>query len=69
MRKVALLAAVVLSAVFANPSSSVAATDEELYNLNKNTHLFIKDLWNPYAASATPAAASKAAKKKKAKAA
>lgn len=70
MRKVALLAAVALSAVFANTSSSIAATDEEFYNLNKNTHLFLKDLWNPAAVTAqpaAPAAGAKVAKKKKSK--
>ena len=66
MRKIALLAAVVLSAAFANTSTSYAATDAELYNLNKNTHLFLRDAWNPYAATAKPAAApgKKMAKKK-----
>ena len=39
MRKVALLAAIALSALFANTSSSTAAEDE-FYNLNKNTFLF-----------------------------
>ena len=67
MRKVALLAAVALSAVFANTSSSIAATDDEFYNLNKNTHLFLKDLWNPAAVTAQPAAGVKVAKKKKSK--
>ena len=70
MRKVALLAAVALSAVFANTSSSIAATDEEFYNLNKNTYLFLKDAWNPAAATAqpaAPAAGAKVAKKKKGK--
>ena len=65
MRKVALLAAIALSVVFANTSTSVAATDTELYNLNKNGHDFVRDLWNPYAATAKPAAAPKAAKKAK----
>jgi hypothetical protein len=67
MRKIALLAAFALSAVFANTSSSNAATDAELMNLNKDAHNFIRDAWNPYAATATPAAGPKAkrmAKKK-----
>jgi hypothetical protein len=69
MRKVALLAAFALSVVFANTSSSNAATDEELYNLNKNSHMFVRDLWNPYAATSAPTAATKGKKvaKKKSK--
>jgi hypothetical protein len=69
MRKVALLAAVALSAVFANTSSSIAATDE-FYNLNKNTFLFMQ---GPFGAGvqaapdAAPAAGPKVAKKKKGK--
>jgi hypothetical protein len=58
MRKIALLAAVVLSAAYANTSPSHAATDAELYNLNKNTHVFLRDAWNPYAATAKPAKAT-----------
>lgn len=67
MRKVALLAAVLLSAAFANVNTSYAATDEELMKLNKSTHDFLRDAWNPYAATSAPAAATKgkkAAKKK-----
>jgi hypothetical protein len=66
MRKIALLAAVALSAAFANTSTSYAATDAEFYNLNKNTHLFVRDAWNPYAATSKPAAApaKKVSKKK-----
>lgn len=69
MRKLALLSVVVLSAAFANTTTSYAATDEELMNLNKNTHLFVRDLWNPYAATSKPAAAAPKAKmaKKKSK--
>jgi hypothetical protein len=63
MRKIALLAAVVLSAAFTSPS--FATTDAELYALNKNTHSFMKDLWNPYAATATPAGPTKKMAKKK----
>jgi hypothetical protein len=64
MRKIALLAAVVLSAAFANPSTSYAQGGDA--NLNKNTHLFVRDAMNPYAATAKPAAApgKKVAKKK-----
>jgi len=61
MRKVALLAAIALSVAFLNTSTSVAATDAELYNLNKNGHDFVRDLWNPYAATSKPAAAPKTA--------
>ena len=67
MRKVALLAAIALSVVFLNTSTSVAATDAELYNLNKNGHDFVRDLWNPYAATSKPAAAPKAKKMAKKK--
>ena len=69
MRKAALLAAIALSAVFANTSSSGAMTDAEWYNLNKNGHNFVRDAWNPYAATSKPAAAPKAKKvaKKKSK--
>jgi hypothetical protein len=64
MRKIALLTAVVLSAAYANTGTSYAATDAELYNLNKNTHLFMRDAWNPYAATARPATGKKIARKK-----
>ena len=67
MRKIALLAAVVLSAAFANTSTSYAVTDAELYSLNKNTHMFVRDAWNPYAATAKPAAPGKKMAKKKSK--
>jgi hypothetical protein len=67
MRKIALLAAVALSAAFANTSTSFAATDAEFYSLNKNTHMFLHDAWNPYAATAKPAAPAKKMAKKKSK--
>ena len=70
MRKVALLAAVALSAVFANTSSSVAATDEDVANLNKNTFLFLQGPFGAAAQAApaaAPAAGAKVAKKKKSK--
>jgi hypothetical protein len=63
MRKVALLTAVVLSAMFANTSSSVALTDEELYKMNKSTH----DLFRGAAVAGQPAAAEPAMKHKKKK--
>lgn len=71
MRKVALLAAVVLSAAFSNISTSYAA-DEDIANLNRNTFLFLGDLFNPAAtaqpaAAPAPAAEVKVAKKKKSK--
>ena len=68
MRKVALFAAVALAAAFANTSPSRAADD--VASLNKNTHLFLADVFNPYAATSKVAAASdkkgKKGKKKKA---
>jgi hypothetical protein len=69
MRKIALLTAFALAVVFANTSSSNAATDAELYALNKDAHNFVRDLWNPYAATSAPAAATKGKKvaKKKSK--
>jgi hypothetical protein len=67
MRKVLFLAAVVLSASFATTSPSIAAPGDDLYNLNKNTHMLMRDLWNPYAATAQAAAPAKVAKKKKMK--
>ncbi len=68
MRKVALLAAIVLSAVVANVSSSRAA--EDAADLNKNTFMFLQ---GPFGPSAQPAgaraepAAAKAGNKKKSK--
>jgi hypothetical protein len=65
MRKLALLAAVALSAAFfATPSTPSYAQGTDL---NPNTTKFVRDAWNPYAATAQPAAAAKAAKKKKGK--
>jgi hypothetical protein len=67
MRKIALLAAVVLSAALANTSTSYAQQGGDAwYNLNKNAHMFVRDAWNPYAATARPAAApGKRGKKKR----
>jgi hypothetical protein len=68
MRKVALLAAVVLSVSFANTSTSIAAGEVvDLYKLNINSHNFVRDAWMPYAATAKAAAPAKAAKKTKKK--
>jgi hypothetical protein len=67
MRKVALFAAVALAAAFANTSPSRAADD--VASLNKNTQLFLTDVFNPYAASSKVAAApAKKGKKGKKKA-
>ena len=65
MRKVALLAAVIVAAAFSStPNVAVAQAQD----LNPNTTKFLQDAFNPYAATATPAApAGKAAKKKKGK--
>ena len=70
MRKVALLSAVVLAAVFSStPSSAQSAppTPDEIYNLNKSTHLFLQGPMGPAAQTAAAPAAAKPAKKKKAK--
>ena len=45
-----------------------AEAGEKLYNLNKNTHLFVRDVLNPYAATAKPAAPAMKAHKKMKKA-
>jgi len=66
MRKVALLAAVVLSAAFMVAPSSVAAQDA-FFEANKNGFMFVRDVLNPYAASSKPAEGPKAAKAKKKK--
>jgi hypothetical protein len=72
MRKVALLAAFGLSVAFLSISSTVPASAQAVQDLNKNTHLFLKDLFNPAAAAPAPAkggkkvAAKKGKKKKKA---
>jgi hypothetical protein len=60
MRKVALLAAVIVAAAFSSTSNVAVAED-----LNPNTTKFVSDALNPYAATATPAASAKAAKHKK----
>jgi hypothetical protein len=65
MRKVALLAAVALSAAFANTTPSVA--QDNFYEMNKNTFLFLQGPGGPSAAVAQPAAAPKVAKAKKKK--
>lgn len=66
MRKIALSLAVLVAAGFSSTPSS-AATDEELYSLNKNTHMLMRAAWSPVAATAAPAAPAKAAKKGKKK--
>jgi hypothetical protein len=60
MRKVALLAAVIVTAAF---SSNVAVAQGQ--DLNPNTTKFVRDAINPYAATAKPAAPAKAAMHKK----
>ena len=63
MRKVALLAAVIVAAALSSTSNVAVAED-----LNPNTTKFLQDAFNPYAATATPAApAAKAHHKKKKK--
>jgi hypothetical protein len=64
MRKVALLAAVALSASFANTTPSVA---QDFYQLNKSTFLFLQGPGGPAATAAAPAPASKVARKKRSK--
>jgi hypothetical protein len=66
MRKVALLAAIVLSAAFMTAPSSVVAQDA-FYEANKNGFMFVRDILNPYAASAKPAETPKVAKARKKK--
>jgi hypothetical protein len=61
MRKVALLAAVIVAAAFSSTSNVAVAQGQDL---NPNTTKFVRDAVNPYAATATPAA-PKAAKHKK----
>jgi hypothetical protein len=63
MRKVALLAAVIVAAAFSSTSNVAVAED-----LNPNTTKFISDALNPYAATATPAAPAMKAHKKMKKA-
>jgi hypothetical protein len=55
MRKVALLAAVVMAAAFSTSSNiAIAQTDQ-----NPNTTKFMQDAMNPYQATSKPAAAPK----------
>lgn len=61
MRKVALLAAVIVAAAFSSTSNVAVAQGQDL---NPNTTKFVRDAVNPYAATATPAA-PKAAKHKR----
>ena len=67
MRKVALLAAIALPALFANTSLSIAAGENDIYELNKNTFMFLQGPGAPVAAAPAEPAAVKVAKKKKAK--
>ena len=60
MRKVALLAAVIVAAAFSSTSNVAVAED-----LNPNTTKFVADALNPYAATATPAAPAMKARHKK----
>lgn len=65
MRKVALLAAVIVAAAFSSMSNMAVAQGQDL---NPKTTKFLQDAVYPYAATATPATpAGKAAKKKKGK--
>ena len=65
MRKVALLAAVLVAAAFS--STSNVAVAQQGQDLNPNTTKFVRDAVNPYAATATAAAPAKAMKKGKKK--
>jgi len=62
MRKVALLAAVIVAAAFSSTSNVAEAQGQDL---NPNTTKFVRDAVNPYAATAKAAAPAKAAKHKK----
>jgi hypothetical protein len=62
MRKVALLAAVIVAAAFSSTSNVAVAQGQDL---NPNTTKFVRDAVNPYTATAKPAAPTKAAKHKK----
>jgi hypothetical protein len=66
MRKVALLAAVIVAAAFSSTSNVAVAQGQDL---NPNTTKFVRDAFNPYAATAKPAApaAGKKAGKTKSK--
>ena len=61
MRKVALLAAVIVAAAFSSTSNVAVAQGQDL---NPNTTKFVADALNPYAATATPAAPAMKAHKK-----
>jgi hypothetical protein len=62
MRKVALLAAVMVAAAFSSTSNVAVAQAQDL---NPSTTKFLHDAVNPYAATMAPAAPAKAAKHKK----
>ena len=62
MRKVALLAAVIVAAAFSSTSNVAVAQGQDL---NPNTTKFVRDAVNPYAATAKAAAPAKAAMHKK----
>ena len=67
MRKAALVTAVVLAAAFSStPSSAQSAppTPDEIYNLNKSTHMFLQGPMSAAAESAAAPAGAKYAKKK-----
>jgi hypothetical protein len=66
MRKVALLAAVMVAAAFSSTSNVAVAQGQDL---NPTITKFLHDAVNPYAATATPAEPAKKAhhKKKKSK--
>ena len=64
MRKVALLAAVIVAAAFSSTSNVAVAQGQDL---NPNTTKFLHDAVNPYAATAKPAAPAMKAHKHKAK--
>jgi hypothetical protein len=62
MRKVALLAAVIVAAAFSSTSNVAVAQGQDL---NPNTTKFVRDAVNPYAATAKPAAPAMHKKHKK----
>jgi hypothetical protein len=64
MRKVALLAAVMVAAAFSSTSNVAVAQGQDL---NPNTTKFLQDAVNPYAATAKPAAPAAKAHKHKMK--
>jgi hypothetical protein len=65
MRKVALLAAVLVAAAFSSTSNVAVAQGQDL---NPNTTKFLQDAVNPYVATAKPAAPAMKAHKKMKKA-